>query len=68
MDDKLTFEKQIRNIASVIAQKTGLIRKCYKTFGNNDVVLKFFNTFILLCFEYFFPALCSEFITVRLCP
>ena len=28
IDDKLTFEKHVRNIASSIAQKTGLIRKC----------------------------------------
>ena len=34
IDDKLTFEKHIRNISSSIAQKTGLIRKCYKTLGN----------------------------------
>ena len=40
IDDKLTFEKHIRNIASSIAQKTGLICKFYKTFGNNDAILK----------------------------
>ena len=38
-DDKLTFEKHIRIIASSIAQKTGLICKCYKTLDNNDAVL-----------------------------
>ena len=27
IDDKLTFEKHIRNIASSIVQKTGLIRR-----------------------------------------
>ena len=27
IDDKLTFEKHIRNIVSSIAQKTGLVRK-----------------------------------------
>ena len=41
-DDKLPFEKHIRNIASSISQKTCLIRKCYKTHGNNDAVLKSF--------------------------
>ena len=42
LDNKLTFKKYFRNIASFIAQKTGLIRKCYKTNGNNDAVLKSF--------------------------
>ena len=59
IDDKLTFEKHVRNIASSIAQKTGLIRKCYKTLGNNDAVLKSFYAFILPCFEYCSPVWCS---------
>ena len=59
IDDKLKFEKDIRNIASSIAQKTGLIRKCYKTLGNIDAVLKSFYAFILPCFEYCFPVWCS---------
>ena len=33
---KLTFEIHIRNIASLIAQKTGLIRKCFKALANDD--------------------------------
>ena len=41
IDNKLTFEKQISNIASSIAQNTGLICKLYKT-----------NTQILLCIYY----------------
>ena len=35
LDDKLTFEKHVRNIASSIAQKTGFTHKCFKTLGNN---------------------------------
>ena len=54
-DDKLTFEKHICNITSSIAKKTGLIRKCYKTLGNNYTVLKSFYAFILPCFEYCSP-------------
>ena len=38
IDDKLTFEKYIHNIASSIAQKSGLICKCYKILDNNDAV------------------------------
>ena len=41
LDDKLTFEMHIRNIVSSIAQNTSLIPKYYKTFGNNDAVLKY---------------------------
>ena len=37
INDKLTFEKHIRNIAFYIAQKTGLIRKCYKFFSWLDI-------------------------------
>ena len=51
----------IRNIASSIAQKNSPIRKCYKTFGNNDAVLKYFYAFILPCFEYCSPVWSSVF-------
>ena len=50
LDNKLTFEKR---------KKTGLIRKCYKTLGINDAVLKSFYVFILPCFEYWSPVWCS---------
>ena len=55
LDDKLTFEKHVRSMVSTIAQKTGLIRKCYKTLGNDPTVLKSFFAFILPCFEYCSP-------------
>ena len=47
IDDRLTLEKHICNIASLFGQKSGLIRKYYKTFGNNNAVLKSFYAFIL---------------------
>ena len=56
LNSKLTFEKKnIRNLASSIAQKTGHIHKCYKTLGNNDALLKSFYAFILFFFEYCSP-------------
>ena len=55
IDNKLTFEKHIRSLAASIAQKTGLIRKCFRTFGNDDVIIKSFYSFILPCFEYCSP-------------
>ena len=52
IDAKLTFESDISNIDSSIAQKTGLIRICYKSLNNNAVVLESFYAFILPCFKY----------------
>ena len=51
LDNKLTFEMHILNIPVLIAQKTGLICKCFKALGNDDAVLRSFYTFILPCFE-----------------
>ena len=52
IDDKLTFEKHIRTLASSISQKTGLLRKCYRCFRDEDVIIRSFFAFILPCFEY----------------
>ena len=54
-DSKLTFEKHIRSLSSSIAQKTGLLRKCFKTFGRDSTVIKSFYAFILPHFEYCAP-------------
>ena len=52
LDSKLTFEAHLRSVSSSIAQKTGLLRKCRKTLGENDAVLRSFFAFILPKFEY----------------
>ena len=52
LDNKLTFEEHLRVVSASIAQKTGLLRKCRKTLGNDDAVLKTFFAFILPSFEY----------------
>ena len=44
----------------IYAQKTGLIRKCFKTLANHDAVQRFFYVFILPCFEYCSPVWSSE--------
>ena len=54
-DSKLTFEKHIRNVASGISQKVGILRKCFRVFGNETVLLHCFNSFILPCLEYCAP-------------
>lgn len=55
LDPKLTFEKHIRSLSSTIAQKIGLLRKCYKTFACETTVIKSFYAFILPHFEYCSP-------------
>ena len=55
IDEKLTFEKHLRSMAASIAQKTGLIRKCFRTLGNDTAVMRSFYAFILPCFEYCMP-------------
>ena len=55
LDSKLTFEKHIRSLSSSIAQKTGLLRKCYRTFACDSTVIKSFFAFILPHFEYCAP-------------
>ena len=51
LDSRLTFEKHIRSVSSSIAQKTGLLRKCFKTFACESTVIKSFYAFILPHFE-----------------
>ena len=51
-DSKFTFERHIRSISSSVAQKIGLLRKSFRIFGDHDVLLRCFNSFILPCLEY----------------
>ena len=54
-DSKFTFERHIRSISSSLAQKISLLRKSFRIFGDHDVLLRCFNSFILLCLEYCSP-------------
>ena len=54
-DKKLTFEKHIRNIASSVSQKVGILRKSIRMFGDEAIIAKCFNSFILPCLEYCSP-------------
>ena len=51
-DSKFTFERHTHFISSAIAQKIGPFRKSYRIFGDHDVLLRRFNSFILPCLEY----------------
>ena len=54
-DRKLTFEAHLRSMSKLISQKLGLLRKSVKIFGDQSVLLKCFNSFILPSFEYCSP-------------
>ena len=51
-DSKFTFERHIHSISSSVAQKFGLLRKSFRIFGDHDILLRCFNSFILPCLEY----------------
>ena len=54
-DNKLTFEKHIRSVASSIAQKVGILRKCLSIYDSNSILKNCFFSFILPLFEYCTP-------------
>ena len=56
-DRKFTFQSHLHS--SVIAQHLGLLRKSLKICGDQLVLLKYFNSFILPCFEYCSPVCLS---------
>ena len=55
LDSKFTFEKHIRSVSSSVAQKVGILRKSFKIFGDQRILLNCFNSFILPCLEYCSP-------------
>ena len=57
---KLIFEKHIQNIAASVSQKVGILRKCYKMFGDQAILHKCFNAFLLPCLEYCSPVWSSS--------
>ena len=46
-DRKFTSERHIHSISSSVAQKIGLVRKSFRIFGDHNVLLRCFNSFIL---------------------
>ena len=54
-DSKFTFEKHIRSVSSSVAQTIGLLRKSFRVFGAQNVLLRCFNSFNLPCLEYCSP-------------
>ena len=55
LDSKFTFERHIRPISSLVAQKIGLLRKSFRIFGDHDVLLKCYSSFIPPCLDYYSP-------------
>ena len=54
-DSKFTFELHLRSVSKLISQKLGLLRKSVKVFGDQSILRKCFNSFILPSFEYCSP-------------
>ena len=54
-DSKFTFEQHLRAMSKSVSQKLGLLRKSLKIFGDQSILMKCFNSFILPCFEYCSP-------------
>ena len=54
-DSKFTLERHLCSISSSVAQKIGLLRKSFRIFGDHDVLLKCFNSFIFPCLEHLSP-------------
>ena len=44
-DSKLTFERHLRNVTSVVSQKVGILRKCWQVYQDNALVIKCFYAF-----------------------
>ena len=55
LDSKFTFERHICSISSSIARKFGLLRNLIRVFGDHDVIIRCFNSFILPCLKYCYP-------------
>ena len=55
LDSKLTFEKQVRAIATSASRRDGILRKTMSVFRDVAVVAKCFWAFILPVLEYFSP-------------
>ena len=55
LDSKLTFEKQVREIAATASMRVGILRKTMSVFRDVAIVAKCFWTFILPVLEYCSP-------------
>ena len=55
LDSKLTFETHVRSVATRVSQKVGLLRKCRRIYGDDDIIRNCFYSFILPHFEYCSP-------------
>ena len=58
-DSRFTFEHHLRSVSSSVAQKIGVLRESSKVFGDQSILLKCFNSYILPCLEYCSPVWCS---------
>ena len=52
LNSKFTFMRHIRSISSLVAQKICLLKKSFRVFGDDNVLLRCFNSFIPRCLEH----------------
>ena len=58
-DKKLSFEHHLRALASRLSQQLGVLRKCWRSFGDPMLVHKCFWSFMLPVMEYCSPVWAS---------
>ena len=54
-DSKFSFERHIHSISLSVTQEIGLLRKFFRVYGDQNVLLRCFNSFIFPCLEYCTP-------------
>ena len=58
-DAKMTFEKHLRSVSSVAAQRLGIMRKSWQIFHDRLLFLRTFWSFVLPVLEYCSAVWCS---------
>ena len=58
-DDKMTFEKYLRSVASAAGQRLGIMRKSWQVFHDRLLLLRFFWSFVMPVLEYCSAVWCS---------
>ena len=58
-DQKLSFESHLRTLTTRLSQQLGVLRKCWKSFGDPMLIHKCFWSFILPVVEYCSPVWAS---------
>ena len=55
LDSKLTFEYHVRSLAKSVSQKLGIMRRVWRVFGDQRLLIRCFRCFVLPILEYGSP-------------